>query len=127
MKTNLPEENHEIIEVSSNDTLNKIRQLMNERNWSVKRLSKESEIAYSSLHNLFVRNNEPKLSTLRGICKAFNISLSDFFSDEPTPDPVDITSEERNLLVDFRSMNRNEKKLLLAYVAGLTKKDSSQQ
>ena len=47
-----------------NDTLMKIQKLMNERNWSLYKLAKESDIPYSSLNSLFLKNNQPTLSTL---------------------------------------------------------------
>ena len=50
-----------------NDTLMKIQKLMNERNWSLYKLAKESDIPYSSLNSLFLKNNQPTLSTLEKI------------------------------------------------------------
>ena len=55
-----------------NDTLMKIQKLMNERNWSLYKLAKESDIPYSSLNSLFLKNNQPTLSTLEKICKGFH-------------------------------------------------------
>ena len=39
--------------MNKNITLMKLELLMNERNWSVYKLAKESDIPYSSLNNLF--------------------------------------------------------------------------
>ena len=60
--------------------LKQIKNLCNERNWSLYRLSMESSIPYSTLNNLFRRGNVPSISTLCKICDAFRISLSEFFS-----------------------------------------------
>ena len=35
-------------------------------------LAKESDIPYSSLNSLFLKNNQPTLSTLEKICKGFH-------------------------------------------------------
>ena len=61
--------------------LKQIKNLCNERNWSLYRLSMESSIPYSTLNNLFRRGNVPSISTLCKICDAFHMSLSEFFAD----------------------------------------------
>lgn len=60
--------------------LKQIKNLCNERNWSLYRLSMESSIPYSTLNNLFRRGNVPSISTLCKICDAFHMSLSEFFA-----------------------------------------------
>ncbi|MBQ7642576.1 MAG: helix-turn-helix transcriptional regulator [Clostridia bacterium] len=67
---------------SSQDVLDKIEELRNERGWSKNKLALEAMITQSTLNNLYIRNSEPKLSTLRAICGAFGITLSDFFKNE---------------------------------------------
>lgn len=104
-----------------NETLQRIKELLAARGWSVYRLSLESGIPESSLNTLFKRNNEPSLSTLRKICQGFKISLSDFFSYEKTPEFVDLSADEINLLVEYRETSKSNKKLLKAYLAGLNK------
>ena len=104
-----------------NETLQRIKDLLAGRGWSVYRLSQESNIPESSLNTLFKRNNEPSLNTLRKICQGFKISLSDFFEYEKTPEFTDLSADEINLLVEYRAMSRNNKKLLRAYLAGLNK------
>ena len=47
----------------------------------------EAMLTQSTLNNLYMRKTEPKLSTLRAICGAFGITLSEFFAD--TEDTVD--------------------------------------
>ncbi len=54
--------------MEKNTTLMKLELLMQQRNWSVYRLAKESDMPCSSLNNLFQRNTEPTLPTLRKIC-----------------------------------------------------------
>lgn len=107
--------------MENNKTVRKIEELMKERGWTLYRLSVESDLPYSSIENLFRRNTEPTLPTLRNLCNGLGISLSEFFSDEPAPVRVDYTLEERNLIVQYRSLRRTDRKLLQTYIAGLNK------
>ncbi len=68
------------------DVLEKIDKLRKERGWSVNYLAMEAELTQSTLNNLYTRQTEPKISTLRSICKAFGITLAEFFNDEETAD-----------------------------------------
>ncbi len=68
------------------DVLEKIDKLRKERDWSVNYLAMEAELTQSTLNNLYTRKTEPKISTLRSICKAFGITLAEFFNDEEAAD-----------------------------------------
>lgn len=108
--------------MQKNITLMKLNTLMEQRHWSIYKLAKESDIPYSSLNNLFQRNTEPTLPTLRKICTGLGISLSDFFSDESLPVITEYSMEERRLLTLYRSLKSSEKKLLMVYALALNKK-----
>ncbi|MCI8617354.1 MAG: helix-turn-helix transcriptional regulator [Clostridia bacterium] len=61
----------------------KITELMKERNLNVNQLSKLTGIYRSTLNMFLKRKNKTiRLENLLYICEAFNIKLSDFFSDE---------------------------------------------
>lgn len=68
--------------------LEKIESLRKEKGWSINYLAMESGLTQSTLNNLYSRNTEPKISTLRAICGAFGISLSDFFKEEANEDEL---------------------------------------
>lgn len=68
------------------DVLEKIDKLRKERGWSVNYLAMEAELTQSTLNNLYTRKTEPKISTLRSICKAFGITLAEFFNDGEAAD-----------------------------------------
>lgn len=108
--------------MENNTTLIKLEKILKDRNWTLYRLAKEADLPYSSVANLFNRNTEPTLPTLRSICKGLGISLSEFFSDDPIPPHMDFTVEERDLVIEFRQMNKTSKKLLMTYAAGLNRK-----
>ena len=68
--------------------LDKIEKLRKEKGWSINYLAMESGLTQSTLINLYARNTEPKISTLRAICSAFGITLSDFFKEEDDEDEL---------------------------------------
>lgn len=108
--------------MEQNTTLMKLNVLLEQKGWTVYRLAKESEIPFSSLNNLFKRNTQPTLPTLRKICSGLGISLSDFFSDEVTPRMAEYTAEERELVSLYQTLNSSDKKLLMTYASALNKK-----
>lgn len=105
--------------MTKNATLMKLETLMSQKQWTVYRLAKESCIPYSSLNNLFQRNTEPTLPTLRKICEGLGISLSDFFSDETTRTVTEFSSEERKLVTLYHNLRNQDKKLLMTYAQAL--------
>lgn len=108
--------------MEKNTTLAKIELLMKQNHLTVYRLAKEAGIPYSSLNNLFHRNTEPTLSTLRKICDGLGISLSVFFSDESTPVVTEYSVDERKLILLYSSLKASDKKLLLTYAQALNRK-----
>lgn len=106
-----------------NKLLTKIQQLLDERNWSLYKLAKESNIPYSSLNSLFLKNNQPTVATLEKICDGFHITLSEFFSED-TPyrreTPI-ITKEEQEILDAFRGLSNKDKQKYLEIINILKK------
>lgn len=102
--------------------IERIDELRVKRGWSVNCLAVEAMLTQSTLNNMYVRKAEPKLSTLRAICAAFGITLSEFFAgmeEKETGADAELKSyvsslsaEEKNaLLVLFRARGgerRNE-------------------
>ena len=86
------------------DVLKRIDELRKERGWSVNYLAMEAGLTQSTVNNLYSRKTEPKLSTLRAICDAFGIALSDFFKEEETED---------ELMRKIKSLSPDKKKALL--------------
>jgi transcriptional regulator with XRE-family HTH domain len=75
------------------------------------KLSKESGIAQSTLSNMFTRNNDPSISTLEDICRAFNISLSQFFADEG--DMITLSKDQSDMLEKWSALSQDQKSALL--------------
>ncbi len=70
--------------------LEKIERLRKARGWSVNNLAMEAMLTQSTVNNLYMRNSEPKLSTLRAICNAFGITLAEFFAEEDETRDTDV-------------------------------------
>ena len=91
------------------EVLEKIERLRIEKGWSINYLAMESGLTQSTLNNLYSRNTEPKISTLRAICGAFGITLSDFFKEE----------ESDELIRRVKKLSKENKKALLQIVKNL--------
>lgn len=92
--------------------LEKIDALRKERGWSLNNLAMEAELTQSTVNNLFLRNSEPKLSTLRAICGAFGITLSEFFAEED--------SQDDEIIRIVNSLNDEQKRALLVLLKSIS-------
>lgn len=88
-----------------------IKELMAERGWTNYRLGKEASLSHSTITNLFNRNNAPTIPTLEAVCRAFGITLSQFFSEGNTP--TELTEEQRTLFAAWSTLNDDQKEALL--------------
>ena len=97
--------------------LEKIERLRKERGWSVNNLALEAMLTQSTVNNLYSRNAEPKISTLRAICAAFGITLSEFFADCDNENNTDDVSNEikRRILC----LNDEQKSALLTLLRAM--------
>lgn len=93
-------------------TLEKIDKLRIQRGWSINNLAMEAMLTQSTLNNLYSRKAEPKLSTLRAICDAFDITLSEFFEEENESD----TEIDKNLQRKISKLTYRQKKALLDFL-----------
>lgn len=86
------------------DTLGRLKQLLDERNWTEYRLAKASGLSDSTIKNIFKRNTQPTIDTLETICRGFGITLAQFFADdemvELTPDLKELFNGWVNLTSD---------------------------
>ena len=93
------------------DILSKIERLRKERGWSEYELAKRSGIPQTTLSSQHRRNHMPTIMTLEALCKAFGITMSQFFADSNVP--VDLTDEQREMLEKWQALDDNQKKALL--------------
>ena len=92
------------------DTQKRIRQLMEERNWTDYRLAKEANLSHSTVTNMFNRNNAPTLPTLEAVCRAFGITLAQFFAEG---EESRLTEEQQKLFSKWSTLTDRQKQILL--------------
>lgn len=102
------------------DVKQRIQQLMDERGWTMYRLAKEANIAWSTLRNIYKRNNDPSIYTLECICKAFGMTLPQFFDVE---NQMGLTDEQRQLIHQWSKLNERNKRLVSELVDALNDKE----
>lgn len=95
------------------DAQRRIKQLMEERGWTDYRLAKESNLSHSTVTNMFNRNNTPTLPTLEAVCKAFGITLAQFFTEGNSPE---LTEEQRILFAKWSTLKDEQKQAPLALI-----------
>ena len=91
------------------DAKTRIRQLMDERNWSEYRLAIASGLSQSTVANIFNRNTTPSVSTLENICAGFGITLAQFFAEG---DMVELTQEQMEMFAAWSSLTKDQKDVL---------------
>lgn len=91
--------------------LDRIIKLRLERNWTEYRLSEESGIAQTTISSWFRKNITPSVHSLENICKAFNITLSEFFAF--TNEPIVLTDNQRKLIDSFSKLNEKQQEIII--------------
>ena len=100
--------------MNQNYVLSRIKELLEQRNWSLYKLAHEASIPYSSLNSLFQKNNQPTVATVEKICAGFHISMSQFFAENLSDLPVcDFTKEEISIVTKIRRLSAHDRRLLL--------------
>lgn len=98
------------------DISQRIKELAENRGWTEYRLVKESKLSASTISNIYHRNTIPSIPTLENICKAFGISLSQFFSNDQM---ISLTNEQAELLEQWATLSNEQKKILLNLIKNM--------
>ena len=91
------------------DVHDRLNQILNERGWTIYKLSKESGLAHETLTNVFKRGTMPSITTLESICNGFKITLSQFFAES---DMVEMTPELQQLFEQWIFLTPMQKEAL---------------
>ncbi|MBD5439864.1 MAG: helix-turn-helix transcriptional regulator [Treponemataceae bacterium] len=95
------------------DILEKIRKLRLERNWTEYQLAEKSGLPQSTISSWYRKNMQPSISSLEKICGAFNITLSQFFTDAPT---MELTEQQQKILREINRLSKNQQEKLLQFL-----------
>lgn len=90
----------------------KIKRLMDTVGWSEYKLAKMAGLPQSTITHLFKRNNAPTLPTVEAVCRAFNITLSQFFADEG--EPVPLTEDQQTHLIAWGALSQEQRQILVS-------------
>lgn len=94
------------------DVLGKLRELLKERGWSEYRLAQQAGLHESTISNIYRRNTVPTIATLEAVCRAFGITLSQFFADSDS-DLVEVTPELKELLDAWQPLTPEQRAAIL--------------
>lgn len=95
------------------DAKTRIKELMDERGWTIYELAKRSGLAQTTISNMWKRNTEPTIPSLRAICSAFGITLAQFFAEG---DMVELTPEQQQFFTRWAVLSAEQKEMLMNLV-----------
>ena len=84
----------------------KLRELLDQSGWTEYRLARKAGLSDSTIINIFKRNTVPSIPTLEAICKAFNLTLSQFFAEG---EMVELTPDLKGLFDSWTSLSPEQK------------------
>ena len=95
------------------DTKVRLEKLLHERNWTKYTLAKESGLSESTIINMFARNTVPTIASLEAICKAFKITMSQFFADD---EMIELSPELRELFQQWSYLSDEQKEAVMKII-----------
>lgn len=97
-----------------------IVEICKQRNLSIYKLAKMSDMPYSSLNNMIKHRHVPTIYNLMKICNGLNISLSQFFAGiEDNVNNNVLPSEQQDVLSLWNLLDSKSKEFALVYMKGL--------
>ncbi len=103
--------------MNAEEILKKIRKLCQSNHYTLYSLSKKSGVPLSTLSGLYARNSFPSIPTLIRLCEAFDITLGDFFTENPPT--ASLTEKELLFLKKVRLLTTVKRQYLNAYIDAL--------
>ena len=110
---------------TANAIITKILELCAEQNWTLYRLSKETNIPYSSLNNMIKRKTLPSITTLIKICNGLHVAPADFlFSIHYTlatnKKYMPLSTDEFQMVENFKKLDADKQALVISYINELS-------
>ena len=88
------------------DVKERLIQLQQQRGWTDYKIAKEAGLSSNTVSNTYRRNNVPSIPTLEALCKAFGITMAQFFAED---DLVELTPEVRELVDKWAALTDEQK------------------
>ena len=77
--------------------------------WADYRIAKEAGLSPNTVSNIYRRGNMPSMVTLEALCKAFGITMSQFFAEDEL---VELTPDLRELVARWTALSEEQKAAL---------------
>ena len=106
------------------DVMGRIKELCASRSWTYYCLAKEADIPYSSLSTMLHKAYVPSIPSLIKICRGFDITLAQFFSEED--DTAKLSKKQKVCLERWDKLNEQRQALALAYMEGLAARQTDE-
>ena len=97
----------------------RLKSLMEERGWTIYKLAKESDVPWTTIRNMFVRETEPSIVTLEALCKGMGMTLIQFFDEDNS---MGLSPEQIKLLQEWGRLHTNDKRLISELIDSLIDK-----
>lgn len=88
------------------DILKRLKELQERRGWSDYKIAKEAGLSSNTVSNIYRRGNIPSLATLEALCRAFDLTMAQFFAEGET---VELTPELKELFEKWTVLKPEQK------------------
>ena len=88
------------------DITKRLIELQQRYGWTDYKIAKEAGLSPNTVSNIYRRGNTPSMVTLEAICKAFNITMAQFFAED---EMVELTPELRELFDRWTALTDEQK------------------
>ena len=96
------------------DILATITAYRQERGWTEYQLAERSGLPQSTISSWYRKNMVPTIPSLKKICLAFGITLSQLLSNGEAP--VSLTEDQRKLLERWARLNKDQQEVIFALI-----------
>ncbi len=100
--------------------LDRVLKLREEKGWSEYRLSVESGVPQSTISSWYRKDAQPSLTSLKAICDACGITISELFCEEEEG-CIYPTEIEKRLLYEFKSLENAQQQKLIEFLESFKK------
>lgn len=99
------------------DVLERITEYRVQKGWSEYQLAEKSGLTQSTISSWYRRNLIPSIPSLNKICRAFGVTLSQFFSEED--DTFSLTETQKQLIQTAGHLTAEQQTALIRFLEKL--------
>ena len=109
--------------MTKKEIIERLEYYLKEKNMTIYKLAKQSNLPLSTVSNVFKRRTIPTLITFQSMINGLGISMGEFF-DEQEKDTVIISNDEKEMIYRYNKLSDKEKlfiRRMLMYMTGQKK------